>query len=373
MKRSINMFNSTTLMKFSPARLVGSLLLSMLGVSQAAPETAPQGIQFCVFDPIGSGETHRAMQDYALAMLKKGHSIQIKVYVDERVAVEDFRTGQCDGVVATGLRTRPFVPFASALDSVGVSTIVRKGKVDLQASYEVVHQFVNVLSSPKAREFVVSGAYELAGIMPLGAVYPFVNDRSIDTLEKAAGKRVAAMDYDKAEAQLIQRAGAKPVAADITNFATMFNNGLVDVVMAPAMVYKPLELFRGIGTKGGVSRFPVLILSGQAIIRSAKFAKSFGQDSREYFAGQFDTAMGIVTQGDKQIPEKLWIDSTPRDNERYVLMMRQGRVLMAEKGFYDKRGLRLLKKIRCSIQPEASECSEMTEDWDKENKDSKDK
>lgn len=346
-------------------KLAGALLMACASVGHAAAENKLDNgaIPFCVFDPIGSGDTHRAMQDYALAMLKKGHTLQMKVYVDERVAVEDFRTGQCDGVVATGLRTRTFVPFASALDSVGASTIVRKGKIDLPASYDVVRQFITVLASPKAKDYVVSGAYELAGIMPLGAVYPFVNDRSIDTLEKAAGKRVAAMDYDKAEAQLIQRVGAKPVAADITNFATMFNNGLVDVVMAPAMVYKPLELFRGIGTKGGVARFPVLILSGQAIIRSAKFDKSFGQDSREYFASQFDTAMNVVAQGDKQIPDKLWIDSTPRDNERYVLMMRQGRVLMAEKGFYDKKGLKLLKKIRCSIMPENSECTEMTEDW----------
>ena len=82
------------------------------GAAHAADAKAESGVQFCVFDPIGSGETHRAMQDYALAMLKKGHTIQIKVYVDERVAVEDFRTGQCDGVLATGLRTRTPTPVA---------------------------------------------------------------------------------------------------------------------------------------------------------------------------------------------------------------------------------------------------------------------
>jgi hypothetical protein len=43
--------------------------------------------------------------------------------------------------------------------------------------------------------------------------------------------------------------------------------------------------------------------------------------------------------------------------------MRQGRVLMAEKGLYDKKGLRLIKKIRCSIYPAASECTEATEEW----------
>jgi hypothetical protein len=330
----------------------------------AAPEARIEGAALlCVFDPVGSGDTRRAMQDYALAMLKKGYQLQIKAYTDERVATEDFRTGQCDGVVATGLRTRPYLPIPAALDSVGASTIVRNGKLDLKSSYEVVRQFISVLSSPKAKDLVTSGAYELAGIFPLGAVYPFVNDRTIDTIEKAQGKRIAAFDHDKAQSQLIQRAGAKPVAADITNFASMFNNGLVDVVMAPAMAFKPLELFRGIGTKGGVARFPVVILTGQAVIRTASLPKGFGQDSREYFVSQFDTAMSIVNKGDREIPEKLWIDSTPRDNERYVLMMRQGRVVMGEKGFYDKKGLKLLKRIRCSLHAEASECTEETENW----------
>ncbi|MFT3856669.1 MAG: DUF6091 family protein [Aquabacterium sp.] len=340
-----------------------ALLSAAFGVHAAPEGRADSGVPFCIFDPIGSGDTRRAMQDYALAMLKKGYQIQIKTFTDERVAVEEFRTGQCDGVVATGLRTRPFVPAPAALDSVGVSTIVRNGKVDLKSSYEVVQQFVNLMSSPKAKDFVTAGPYELAGIFPIGAVYAFVNDRTIDTVEKAQGKRIAAFDHDKAQSQLIQRAGAKPVAADITNFATMFNNGLVDVVMAPAMAYKPLELFRGIGTKGGVARFPVLILTAQAVVRTAKLPKNFGQDSREYFASQFDTAQSIVMKGDKEIPEKLWIDSTPRDNERYVLMMRQGRVIMADKGFYDKRGLKLLKRIRCSMHAEASECTEDTENW----------
>jgi Family of unknown function (DUF6091) len=330
--------------------------------AQAADAKA-DGHTFCIFDPIGNGETKRLMQDYALAMLKKGHTLNLKVFTDERVAVEDFRTGQCDGVMATGLRTRPYVPAAAAMDSVGASTIVRKGKVDLAASYDVVRQFGKILSAPKARDYVVNGEYELAGLAPLGAIYAFVNDRSIDTLEKAAGKRVAAMDYDKAQAQLIQRVGARPVASDITNFASKFNNNLVDVVMAPGIAYKPLELYKGIGTKGGIVRFPAMILTGQAIIRSAKFKPSFGQDSREYFVSQFDIGVDIVMKGDKDIPANLWIDPIPRDIDRYALLMRQGRVLMAEKGYFDKKGLRLIKKIRCNMVPEASECSEPLENW----------
>ena len=36
---------------------------------------------------------------------------------------------------------------------------------------------------------------------PLGAAYVMVNDRSIDSIEKAAGKKVAVMGLDKKQAQ----------------------------------------------------------------------------------------------------------------------------------------------------------------------------
>jgi Family of unknown function (DUF6091) len=333
-------------------------MLAASAVAQAAPQ------KVCVFDPLGkSGDVHRALEDYRLAMAKFGIELQIKTYVDELVAVEDFRAGQCDGMMATALRTRQFNATAASLDSVGASSIMRKGRIDMDASYDVVRRFITLLSSPKAANLMTVGQYEITGIIPLGAAYSFVNDRQISTLQAAAGKRVAAFDYDKSQAELIQRVGARPVAVNITNFASMFNNGNVDVLVAPSLVYKPFELFKGVGSKGGVSRFPLTILTYQMVIRKDKFPKEFGQQSREHFVASLDQAMGIARRADKDIPEKLWLDPTPAEVDQYVTMMRQGRVLMANKGIYDKQGLKLIKKIRCSIEPSASECSERTEIW----------
>jgi hypothetical protein len=240
---------------------------------------------------------------------------------------------------------------------------VRKGKVDMEGSFEVVRRFIQTLSSPKASELMVSGAYEVVGIIPLGGVYAFVNNREINTIEKAAGKRVGAFDYDKAQAQLIQRVGARPVSVDVSNFSSMFNNNNVDVILAPALVYKPLELYKGVGTKGGVGRFPLTVITYQMVIRTDKFPKGYGQGSREYVFSSFDQVMALVRKADKEIPEKLWIDPSPEDNERYVTLMRDGRIEMAEKGFYDKKGLKLIKKIRCSVYAEASDCTQPTETW----------
>jgi hypothetical protein len=348
---------------FPVKRSHGSALLVSLA-ALAAGSAAQAAQKVCVFDPLGtSGDVHRALEDYRLAMTKFGVELQIKTYVDEHVAVEDFRANQCDAVMATALRTRQFNAMAAALDSPGASSILRKGHIDMDASFDVVRKFITVMSSPKAANFMTAGRYEIAGMVPLGAAYAFVNDRAISTLQGAAGKKVAAFDYDKSQAELIQRVGARPVPVNITNFATMFNNGNVDVIIAPAIVYKPFELYKGLGTKGAVSRFPLTILTYQMVIRSEQFPKEFGQQSRDYFVNGLDQAMRIARSGEKDIPEKLWVDPTPAENDQYVTMMRQGRVLMANKGLFDKPGLKLIKKIRCSIEPSAAECTEKTEAW----------
>lgn len=51
----------------------------------------------CVYDILGaSGDLFNMAKDYAVAMQKAGAQVELKGYTDERVATEDFRTGQCD-------------------------------------------------------------------------------------------------------------------------------------------------------------------------------------------------------------------------------------------------------------------------------------
>ena len=287
--------------------------LAVLAMSVVAlPMAQAAKPKFCIYDPLGTaGEGYRAAKDYVVAMQKVGFDIDIKSYLDERVAVEDFRTGQCDAVMATALRTRQFNPLTAALDSVGASTIVRNGKLDMVGSIEVVRKTVQTFASPKAASLMVNGNFEVGGIAPLGAAYAFVNDRSISNLEAASGKRVAAFDHDKAQAQLISRVGARPVAADVMNFGTMFNNGNVDVVMAPSIAFKPLELHKGMGTKGAVHRFPLTILTYQMIINKNSFPDGFGLKSRQYWVTQFDRALALITKAEKDIPAAAWSEVSP--------------------------------------------------------------
>jgi hypothetical protein len=348
-------------MKLVKQASMGAALL----VVMAAATTAQAAQKVCVYDLLGaSGDLFNMAKDYAVAMQKHGVSIELKGYTDERVATEDFRTGQCDAVIATAFRTRQFNSVAGAIDTLGSTTIVRDGKIDIQASYEVVRKLIQTYSSPAAGKLMVEGNYEIGGITPLGAAYPVVNDRKLNTVEALAGKRIASFDYDKAQAVMIQRIGAQPISADITNFSTKFNNGSVDMIAAPTLAYKPLELYKGIGKNGGIARFPILILTYQVVLNKPKFPEGFGEKSREYWSTQFDRSLQLIKQSDASIPPATWIELSPENSYKYTLMLRESRIDIAQKGLYDKRGLKVIKKIRCNVNPGDPECTTKSEeDW----------
>ncbi|MDI1351145.1 putative solute-binding protein [Aquabacterium sp.] len=334
-------------------------------ISTGLAATAQAGQKVCVYDLLGtSGDLFNMAKDYVVAMQKHGATVELKGYTDERVASEDFRTGQCDGLIATAFRTRQFNAVAGSIDTLGATTIVKDGKIDIADSYEVVRKVIQTYTAPQAAKLMVEGNYEVGGIIPLGAAYPVVNDRKINTVEALAGKRIASFDYDKAQAVMIQRIGAQPVSADITNFSTKFNNGTVDMIAAPTMAYKPLELYKGIGKNGAIARFPILILTYQVILNKTKFPDGFGEHSRQYWLGQFDRAMQLIRQADASVPPGTWMDLTPENSYKYTLMLRESRIDIAQKGLYDKRGLKVIKKIRCSVNPGDPECATKSEeDW----------
>ncbi|HEX5355564.1 MAG TPA: putative solute-binding protein [Aquabacterium sp.] len=325
----------------------------------AAPVAEPK---LCVFDLQGaSGDMFNATKDYALAMQAKGTPLVLKSYVDERVAADDFRTGQCDALLATAFRTRAFNPVTAATDSFGAALILRQGKVDHAAGHEVIRTASQIFNSPGAASYVVQGKYELAGLIDVGAVYAVVRDKRMNTPEAMAGKKILAFDHDKAQAALIQKAGAQPVNADITNFANKFNNGMADMAAAPAIAFKPLELLKGMGPNGAVSHFPYMIVSYQLIIDRTRFAPGFAEASRQYWLSHFDEVLARVNKAEAELPASVWMELSAENTPKYAEFLRQTRVELIEQGIYNKQGLKLLKRIRCKINPADSECTMPTE------------
>ena len=319
----------------------------------------------CVYDFIGaSGDLFNMARDYALAMQREGVSMELKGFNDEALALEAYRSGQCDGFMGTAFRTRQFNAVAGSIDSLGATTIVRKGNVDMPASYEVMRKLIQTYAapSPQVARLMTNGEHEIAGIAPAGAAYPFVNDRRLSSVEALAGKRIVAFDYDKAQAAMIQRIKAIPVSATISNFHVKFNTGQADMMAAPTIAYLPLELSKGLGSKGGVVRFPLLLVSYQVVIRHDRFPEGFGAKSRTYWAAQFDRVMQLIRRADTTIPPSMWVDLDADDAVKYTLLLRESRIQLTQQGLYDKRGLKVLKRIRCHVNPGDAECDTKLEE-----------
>lgn len=324
--------------------LAAALVTASVALSQSA-HAAKQTI--CVFDLLGTGgDVYAMMKDYTLAAAKWGADISLKPYTDERIAAEDFKAGQCDGVSLTGIRGRQFNTFTGTVDSIGAIL-----------NYAQMRDVLTLLSSPKIANSMVSGNYEVAGILPMGAAYLLVNDRAINSLSKVSGKKIAVLDYDKSQAKMVQKIGAQPVASDITNFAGKFNNGQVDIVAAPAVAIKPLELYKGLGTKGAIVKFPIAQITGNVIIDPKKFPAGFGQKSREYVATQVEKAFKNIEKTEKDVQAKYWMEVAEADKPGYIKLMRESRIALAADGIYDKKMLSLLKRVRCKHEPSSFECA----------------
>ena len=219
------------------------------------------------------------------------------------------------------------------------------------------------LASPTFAKYMTNSKYEVAGVIPVGDAFLMVNDRSINTVAKAAGKKIAVLDYDEAQKIMVQQIGAQAVSADVTNFGSKFNNRQVDIIGAPAAVFKPLELHKGLGTKGAIVNYPILQVTGNLIIRPDKFPAGYGQKSREWVKTQLPRAFGILGKMKADITQKYWMNIPAADKPGYQKLMRESRIDLTRRGVYDRRMMKLLWQFRCKEDRSNFECSLQDENY----------
>lgn len=306
-----------------------------------------QAQTFCVFDVLGTqGTFYGAMREYwTVARQWDNAPLELKPYLSEEKAIADFHSGACDMVSVTGIRARDYNPFSTSVEALGAVTSDNQMKT-----------VIGVLSRPEAAKYLTVDGVEVAGILPLGAAYLFLNDRGINSIDKIKGKRIAVLAHDLVQLRMAERLGFQPRAADVDTFAALFNKGEADIVAAPALAYMPMQLFQGVGNRGLVLKMPVSHLSLQVLMRPEKFPAGFGQKSREYFAGQFDTLMKPVRAAEQEI--LYFLPAPDGEYENYQAYLREARLGMTEEGIYDKRMMTILKKIRCKESPTRAECAD---------------
>ncbi|ABC27463.1 conserved hypothetical protein [Hahella chejuensis KCTC 2396] len=306
---------------------------------------------FCVFDPIGAnGPLFNIMKTAKPSALGWGVNLDLRAYTDEKVAAEDFKAGQCDAVLLTGTRAREFNRFTGTLEAMGAIP-----------GDEEMNLLLQTLNQPKAAALLTQGEFEVAGILPAGAVYLFIRDRNLDSVEELQGKKIATLDYDNAALTMVRRVGASVVSANSSNFAGKFNNGNVDVAYAPAVAYTPLELYKGLEPDGGVFNYKLAQMNFQIIIRQDRFPEGYGQLSREYAAGRYEEAYQIIRDAEAEIKDEYWMRPATQKLEGYDKLLREVRMALRDEGAYDSRALTLMRKVRCKTNPTAGECVENLE------------
>ena len=330
--------------------------------AQSPAATAADRPLVCVWDILGkSGDAHNLVVDQQLHMARLGMAFDVRTYTDERVAVEDYRSGQCAAIVATGFRIRPFNAISGSIDSMGSALVVRDGKVDMAGSYEALRRVIAAFSSPQGAKLMREGQHEIGGILPVGAAYPMIRDRQATRIDQLAGKRIGVFDQDRPQALLIQQLGAQAVSVDIANVGSKFNNAMVDMIHLPALAYKPFEIAKGMGTQGTVVRVPAMFPTLQMAFNPARLPAGFGEASRQHWLAQFDRQVQAIRRAEAGIPAAAWSEVTPEVLPVYVEALRQGRLMGVREGLYAKRTLNLLKKARCGVNPAEAECTRPSE------------
>lgn len=307
--------------------------------------------QVCVFDLLGkAGESYKFLEEWALVSKKWGAQVQLISFQDEDLADKAFQNDKCDAVYMTSMRARTYNKFAGSIDALG-------GVPSNKIAQKAVEYVLDPRNTKRMTTTLQGESYEVAGIGLIGSAYIFVKDRSLNTIEKAQGKKFAILHYDRAQRVMVERVGAVPVMADISNFIKKFNTGEVDVVAAPAYAYKPLEIEKGLGSKGAMLNFPVVNVTADLIVRPERFPAQFGEQSRQWFLQKIPQSFAMVQRLEAAIPSKIKMQLSKEDKEKYQRLLRDGRIDLTKQGVYDPGMMRVLKKARCTIERTNFECS----------------
>lgn len=309
----------------------------------------------CIFDPTGqNGYAYGYAKDYVLQAPRFGlnNPIEIKIYTAETRLIKDFETGICDAAIMSNLRARQFNSFTGSLDAIGALQSNKDLTLALQA-----------LSSKTLAPKMSQGAYEVVGIIPLGAAYMMVDDRRINTISKAKNLKVAVLNIDQSINKLAQKVGAQPVQVDLSTISNAFNTHQVNVLSAPAVAFQPLEFAKGMTAadgkvKGGVIRMRMAQITAAFIVHKKRLPNpEVNQKIREYIYSQIGVAYRFTDNAEKSIDEKYWVNLSPVDQQANQALMRSTRIEMTKEGIYNKEMMRLLKNIRCKTAPSNAECA----------------
>ncbi len=304
----------------------------------------------CVYDPMGTnGPAYKNAQAMAIESVAKGVAFTLRADVEERTAADDLVAGKCDAILVTGISARGFGLASATVEAIGALP-----------RYDWLKSTLAYLKDPRMAAKMKSGAYENGGIYPAGAVMLYGRDKAWRKSTDLAGKSIAIISADKAAETMARTVGMSTKSATTATFGPMFNSHSVDTIYAPATAYEPLELYRGIGTTGGIINFTLSQLTLQVVLRADRFPAGFGQWAREYAYNYFDKALAVVKQSEAKVAPKL-LTIPDADKPGYDTLFQKVRLTLRDGGVYDSTILGLMRRVRCASEAARAECAEAKE------------
>lgn len=301
----------------------------------------------CVFDPLGSqGDNYSLMQDYAVAAKQWGGDVKLKPYADEKLATNDFKSGKCDGMAISSIRALPLNEFVGTISSAG-------GVV----THDQTKTILALAGNPKLAPEMQGKGTEVVGVTSLGFAYLMVKDRKNDSLDDFSKVRTGILAYDIVQQKIVEKVGGNPVPMELNELGSKFISGQIDVVIMPPVAFKPLELYKGMGTQGTIWKFPLALVTLVVFTHPDKFPDGYGQSSRTWFVGQISRQMRVMNNVEKSIDAKYWGTLPPRLLDGNIRILRQARISLTRDGTYDKKMIGIMKKIRCRQDPSNYECA----------------
>jgi TRAP-type C4-dicarboxylate transport system substrate-binding protein len=329
-----------------PVRVRLGAIAKLVGIDQMPPGTALNR-KICIWDIAGrNGPVFQAAMEQRAMALEYGIDLEMIPFTNETILVEELKAGRCDAGLMSGMRARLFNSYTGTIDAIGAIPDNQHMRTLLQ-----------VLAHPSQAGRMVQGEYVIMGIFSGGAAHVFVNDKRISSLAKAAGKKVAVLDYDKTQSEMVAGIGATPVPSDIVSAPNKFNNGVVDILAAPLIAYELLELYKGMEPDGGIVNYPIAQISMQLVGRLDKFPNEVAQLIREASFEAYDEVRARVKTEEDRVPDRWWIEIPADEKREYEAMMQEARDTLREQDYYDGRMLDLQSRIRCKFDPSRGECS----------------
>lgn len=320
------------------------MLYFIVFISNAA--WAGKNVTICVFDVMAAaGDTVSLMRDFSLVAKRWDVDFTTRVFTDEKEIQTAYNNKECQAMVLPDFAVRDYNHFMSSFSAVG----------SIQSN-QMANAIIRALSSPKAAHLMVEKQHEVAGIIPIGSVFVMNNNRQMTKLSDAIGKRFMALENDPVYFRMIEAFGAKPVIVSLAKYGSVFNSGGADIIAAPAALYQPFELYRGIGNTGAAVRYPVLYLSLNLVIDPKVFPVGFGQRSRNWFVGQLPRLLDNIKSIEQQIPEKTWQDISVEEKNAYGKLMREMRRRFVADGTYNARMLAIVQRTQCALDAAHYNC-----------------